>query len=194
MTYDQTTARTLYKKLLTLYPRAFREQLGESMEQTFNDLCNERKRQTAHGWCGFVLWLFVETAIGIIKEHMLRITQGNTMNNITTHLRAPAIISFLLVLPFMILEFMFNVVHRIHALSLKNALDFTVLFGLLWLLPTAFFVILMPIVRNVRAGNSLMAHPINLLLRVACLALIAMLWGDLLIDQLPCFLGVPNCD
>ena len=125
---------------------------------------------------------------------MLRMTEGTTMKNITTNLRAPAIISLLLVLPFMILEFMFNVVHRIHALSLKNALDFTVLFGLLWLLPTAFLVILMPIVRNVRAGNNLMAHPIDLLLRVAFLALTVMMWGGILIDQLPCFLGVPNCD
>ena len=32
MAYDQETVRTLYKKLLSLYPRAFREQMGESME------------------------------------------------------------------------------------------------------------------------------------------------------------------
>ena len=94
----------------------------------------------------------------------------------------------------MVLEFMFDVVHSIHARSLKNALDFTVLFGLLWLLPTAFLVILMPIVRNVRAGNNLMAHPIDLLLRVAFLAITAMMWGGIVVDQLPCFLGVPNCD
>jgi hypothetical protein len=39
-----------------------------------------------------------------------------------------------------------------------------------------------------------MANPINLLLRVAFLALIAWMWGGILIDQMPCFLGVPNCD
>ncbi len=110
------------------------------------------------------------------------------MKHITSSLRAPAIMSFLLVLPFMILEFMFNVATRI------NVLDFTVLFGLLWLLPTAFLLILMPIVRNVRAGTNLMLHPVGLLLRVALLALIAWAWGALVIDQLPCFLGVPNCD
>jgi hypothetical protein len=59
MTYDQETVRTLYKKLLTLYPRGFREQLGESMEQTFADLCNERKRQTQPGWFAFVLWILL---------------------------------------------------------------------------------------------------------------------------------------
>jgi len=32
----QLDVRTLYRKLLTLYPRSFREELGESMEQTFH--------------------------------------------------------------------------------------------------------------------------------------------------------------
>ncbi len=87
MAYDQKTVRTLYKKLLTLYPRAFREQMGESMEQTFNDLCNEGKQQTERRLFGFVLWMYVETAIGIGKEHVLLITQGDTMKTITTDLR-----------------------------------------------------------------------------------------------------------
>lgn len=74
------TARTLYKKLLGLYPRGFRERLGESMQQTFNDLC--RERQTEGGWFGFVLWTFAETAIGIVREHVLLLTEGATMKNI----------------------------------------------------------------------------------------------------------------
>ncbi len=49
------------------------------MEQTFSDLCNERKQQAEGGLFGFVLWMFVETAIGIIKEHILLITQGDSM-------------------------------------------------------------------------------------------------------------------
>ena len=110
------------------------------------------------------------------------------MKTITTDLRSAAIISFILVLPFAILESLFNTVNQ------QNALGLTVLFGLLWLLPTAFIVILGPIVRNVRAGNSIMANHINLLLRAAFLALIAMAWGGLLADQIPCFMGVPNCD
>ncbi|MGI8898098.1 MAG: hypothetical protein ACR2IB_06870 [Pyrinomonadaceae bacterium] len=188
MANDQETVRTLYKKLLSLYPRAFRQRLGESMEQTFNDLCNERKRQKEQGLFGFVLWMFTETAIGIIKEQALLIKQGDTVKTITTDLRSAGIISFILVVPFVILESLFNTVNK------QNALGLIVLFGLLWLLPMAFIVILGPIVRNVRARDSKMANPINLLLRVAFLALIAMAWGGLLIDQIPCFIGVPNCD
>ena len=52
----------LYKRLLTFYPTAFREQLTESMEQTFRDLWNE-KRQTKKELFGFVLWTFIETAL-----------------------------------------------------------------------------------------------------------------------------------
>lgn len=106
--------------------------------------------------------------------------------NVAADLGAAALISLILVLPFVILE----LVNR-----RSFAEGFPVpLFGFLWLLPAAFIVVLVPLVRAVRAGNSLTANPVNLLLRVALLALIAAAWGGLLIDQMPCFIGVPNCD
>ena len=186
MTYDQEMFHALYKKLLALYPQGFRERLGESMQQTFNDLYNEQKRQTERGLFGFVLWMFVETAIGIVQEHLLLITEGNPMKNTLTNLRSPALISLLLVFPFMILE-------------LVNRRNFhegfpIPLFVFMWLLPMLFLVTLMPIVRNVRAGNSILANPINLVLRVVFLAFIVWMWFGIVIDQMPCFLGVPNCD
>lgn len=107
---------------------------------------------------------------------------------IATSLKWAAIISFLLVLPFAIFESLSNTLTR------QNAPGLIVLFGLLWLLPMAFIVLFVPIMRKVRAGNSLLANPINLLCRVALLAFIVMMWGGILIDQLPCFMGVPNCD
>lgn len=110
------------------------------------------------------------------------------MKAITTGLRSPALISFILVLPFMALEALLNPANA------GGALDFFLLFGVLWLLPLVFIVILAPVVRNGRAGISIMANPLNLLLRVVFLALIATMWGGILLDQLPCFLGVPNCD
>src|SRR5688572_16189746 len=100
---EQATTHALYKKLLTLYPRVFREQLGESMEQTFQDLWNE-KRQTNKGLFGFVLWTFVETAIGIFREHLLLISPGDIMQTILKTFGSSAIISFLLILPLMIME------------------------------------------------------------------------------------------
>ena len=69
MAFDQNRVQTQYRKLLALYPRGFRERLGESMEQTFHDLYNEHKRVPTRGF--LVLSIFTETAIGIVREHLL---------------------------------------------------------------------------------------------------------------------------
>ena len=96
MIFKRDIVSRLYRKLLTFYPRGFRERLGESMEQTFDDLFNERKQQAEYRWSGFVLWMFVETAVGIIREHMLLITQGATMKNTLAIPRSTALISSIL--------------------------------------------------------------------------------------------------
>ena len=101
----QATARTLYKKLLALYPRGFRERLGDSMQQTFNDLYRERR--TWGGWFGFMLWIFAETAIGIVREHVLLLTKGATVNNILANPNSAAmkwggLASFLLAVTFIV--------------------------------------------------------------------------------------------
>jgi hypothetical protein len=106
--------------------------------------------------------------------------------NIPGNLKTPAIVSSLLVLPFMILE-------------LVNRRGFNegfpiALFGLMWLLPLAFVAILMPILGSLPAGNRNMQRAIKLLPRIALLIVIAWLWVGLTLDQMPCFLGVPNCD
>ena len=110
------------------------------------------------------------------------------MGNITTDLRSAAAVGFALVLPLLILETLNNTVTR------QNVPGLAMLFGAMWLLPAVFVFVLMPLVRNVRAGQSVVANPVSLSLRVAFLALIATVWTWALVDQLPCFLGVPNCD
>ena len=108
------------------------------------------------------------------------------MKNILTYLRSPALISLVLVVPFMIME----LVNRQNFNK-----DFPVpVFIIMWLLPMIFIVLWMPIVRNERMGNSLTAQPINFLIRFVFMSLAAGLWVSLLIDQWPCFMGVPNCD
>jgi hypothetical protein len=66
------------------------------MEQTFNDLCNERKELAEDSWSGFVLWVFVETALGVIREHVLLIMEGATMKNVLATPRSAALISSIL--------------------------------------------------------------------------------------------------
>lgn len=69
MAYDNNTYRRLYRSLISLYPREFKDQLGESMEQTFNDMCRERTH-TGRGVFLFVLATFINTGGSIIKEEI----------------------------------------------------------------------------------------------------------------------------
>ena len=68
--------RHWYRKLLRFYSRPYRERFAESMEQTFNDLCRERA-EAGEGLVGFVLWMFVETSAGIIRENGRSIVMQN---------------------------------------------------------------------------------------------------------------------
>jgi hypothetical protein len=94
----------------------------------------------------------------------------------------------------MILAFTFDIMKRLNTFSLKNAADYIVVFGLLWLGMTAIIFILRQLVRNIRAGESLLAHPAKMILAVAALSCIALFVGGIIVDQYPCWLGVPNCD
>jgi hypothetical protein len=69
MEYEYSTRRyrNWYAKLLRLYSKPYRERFGEGMEQTFNDLCRERK-EAGKGLFAFVLWAFVETSAAISSE------------------------------------------------------------------------------------------------------------------------------
>ena len=102
------------------------------------------------------------------------------------NLKTQVIISLALVLPFMILEL-------INRRSFQEGFP-VALFGMMWLLPLSFILILMSSVRSLRAGNRNPANWLVLLPKVVLLILIAWVWASLMIDQLPCFLGVPKCD
>jgi hypothetical protein len=277
MMYEQNTVLTLYRKLLTLYPQAFKEQLGESMERTFQDLWNE-KRRTRKERIGFVLWMFIETAIGIIREHMLLVSPGDMMQNILKTLGSSVLISFLIILPFMIMEFvnrrdfneefplmlffvlwlnlftislilqpivrgwlkrnhdMVNPVLPQRNTLLTNPTSAAIISVILILFPfllsglnslgwisldrlfngpdpavvylpgqiiaLALFSIPIaagliaggPIVKTLRAGGSLFAYPIHLILVLLILSPLAIGLVSLFMDQWPCFIGVPNCD
>ena len=135
----------------------------------------------------------IDTNISIIEERGSS-NEEVRVKNVLLNLRPPVIIGLLFVLPFMILEFMFQIAGNPAAQNAKNLTGLTVLFCLMWLLSAVFIAMLMPLLRVVRAGGNLLANPIVPLLRLAFLTLIAIAWGGLVIDQLPCFLGVPNCD
>jgi hypothetical protein len=129
--YEENVVHTLYKKLLTFYPRSFREQLGESMEQTFNDFY--RERQAKLGRFGFVLWTFVDTAIGIAMEHVLSITKGSTMKTTLAYPRSAALLSaILLSVAFIVAPFIYLVGNLRDAMGPLSYAVADFLYGPVW--------------------------------------------------------------
>ncbi|HXG34690.1 MAG TPA: hypothetical protein VNJ11_15095 [Bryobacteraceae bacterium] len=68
------------------------------------------------------------------------------------------------------------------------------LFLTLWLLAAVSVLVAAPLLRTVRQGRAVLAHPVTSALRVALLALATVLWVALVADQWPCFMGAPGCD
>ncbi len=79
MDIEQAIARyrRWYRQLLRCYSRPYRERFGESMEHNFHDLCRERA-YAGQRLGGYVLWMFLETTAGIVRENaMLSLKKTN---------------------------------------------------------------------------------------------------------------------
>lgn len=103
MAYEHAIARyrNLYAKLLRFYPKPHRERFGEPMEQTFNDLCRER-REAGEGLFGFVLWVFVETSAGIIRENVTFIIMQKNI------VRIAIVVGLILLVPLLANHFIYG--------------------------------------------------------------------------------------
>lgn len=203
--FERKTIQIFYKKLLALYPRAFREKFGESMQQTFDDVCRERIQQTKRLSFGFALWLFAETFAGVAKENLTKFKRGKTMENVTSNNKSSAIIGFLLAMPLAVL--LLITIYDIEPLggfykTLTTQADgysinvFGRIFEIsaLLLLLVGFIVGFVPIARTIRTGNGVMANPFNLLIAAILFIFVAGLVFINVIDQYPCWIGVPNWD
>lgn len=203
MAYDQNTVRILYKKLLTLYPRGFRERLSESMEQTFIDLYKERQQERR--LFSFMFWMFVETGVGIFKEHLLLIAEGNTMKSIISNPISAAITSLILSLPLGLtfIAFMFDIEPLVKPLNdlltiegqqgQINMLGRIVIYGGLLLLPLAFALNLQSLLKREGPEGKRSLYTINLIIGAAILLLIIFTWGGLILEEIYCLRGI-RCD
>ena len=133
------------------------------------------------------------------------LAQGNSMKGLLTNPMSAAIISFILALPFVIILslLMLNIKPDFGPLESllnnpdpyqPNVLGSFIVLGAFLLAVLACIVARAPIVRTMRAGGSLFAHPINLMLAVFVLSFITRLVVGIMVDQYPCWIGVPNCD
>ena len=102
------------------------------------------------------------------------------------HLRAPVVIACLLVIPFMVLEF-------VNRRAYSESFPFQ-LFAMMWLMVFCFAFLFNPTVRSLTPSRTGSAHPLIILLSLGSLFLLAWGWIGLVVDQMPCFLGVPFCD
>jgi len=205
MARDQNAVHTLYKKLLTFYPQAFRERLGESMEQTFHDLCHEQKHRPTRQF--FVLSLFIETAIGIVWEHLYLLMEGDGMKGILANPRSVAITSLILAMPLGLtyVALMFNIEPLARVLNNLftidgqqgeiqiNMLGRIVIYGGLLLLPVAFVLNLRPLLRKEGSEGKRRLYALNLIVGVAILLLIIFTWGGLIVEKIYCLRGI-RCD
>jgi hypothetical protein len=112
--------------------------------------------------------------------------KGGRMRTIKSNLITAALGSTLLVAPLIYLE-----LHH----AAKNYASFPyVLFAVLWLAPAAFLLTAASMLRAMRGGENVLARPAVFAISLAFLVLAAFFWAGLVNDQMPCFLGVPNCD
>jgi hypothetical protein len=120
-----------------------------------------------------------------VNGEIMQITHWQMPRRSRSNVSTAAMVSLIVVLPFMVLE----LVNR------RNFEEFAFpLFGLLWLLGLSFILILLAFARKLRVQPRAEGNPLRFLPAAVCMILIAWLWVTLVADQLPCFLGVPNCD
>jgi hypothetical protein len=123
-------------------------------------------------------------------------------NTILTNPTSAAIIGFLLALPFLtILSLLLLNIEPPFAHLLNtpdpnqpNLIGTLIPLGAFLLAVAACLIARAPIIRTLQTGGSLLAHPVNLLLAVVILSFITILVVGLIVDQYPCWIGVPNCD
>jgi hypothetical protein len=126
------------------------------------------------------------------------------MKTILTNPKSVAMISLLLALPFMTLLLMVTLgvepnLGPLEALFVMpedrpNVFGSIIVLGLLIFLLVALIINLLLIRKGICAGEKITAHSLNLILSVAYFLFIILFVSAIVVDQYPCWIGVPNCD
>lgn len=192
----------LYKKVVALYPREFRERFGESMEQTFSDLCNEWAKTTPVTF-GLLLRIFADTGIGAMREHMSQITKKISIRSAVTNPWSAAIISLVLCLPFVVsalplsdVKLLADPVRAVLTLDGQQLSMFgrVVVFGGVLLLPVALFLNLVPMftIAGPERKISFSPRPVNLIITLAVLLPVLIIARWIAFEAVNCSKGI--CD
>lgn len=93
--------RSCYRRLLRLYPEPFRERFGESMMQTFDDLCRSRQ-QAGERLFGTLLRAFIDTSGAIAKEHWVSMMLRDTTRRLIVW---AGVVAGILLIPLVAMQF-----------------------------------------------------------------------------------------
>ena len=108
------------------------------------------------------------------------------MNKVLPIVRWPFIVSLIAVVPIIVVELINQPASRT---------DFPfMLFFFLWIIPFLFCLTLFPMVRRFNVSGNMGWNIVVLVSRIVLLCILSVSWYNLMSDQMPCFLGVPNCD
>lgn len=112
--------------------------------------------------------------------------KGGAVSGTLTAFVAPLLVSATLVAPFIALQW-------VNRRTLHEGFPF-VLFTFMSLHSLFIVLLLTPALRRLRAEGSLRALKLGHWAGLLLAAFLGYAYADVVIDQLPCFLGVPNCD
>jgi hypothetical protein len=109
------------------------------------------------------------------------------MRSFAQSLLLPVAAGLIAVLPFAVLEWINTDGFSTVGIPLA-------LFGLLWILASTFTSMLAHAIRILRVGSFTARHAGGFAVLATFIMLIATVWTGIVLDQMPCFMGVPNCD
>lgn len=192
-----------YSQLLRLYPREFRERFGAEIEQNFADLSREREVRDEFKWLR-VAWLFGESILQAVRQNAAEIGGRNVTKILSPTPRTALVVAILFALPmaiiFPVAVLNLEPLNGFFKTQLENENNSQHLIGLFFMLasmlmlPLGGVIGLTPVFRSTRSGAGLLEHRSNLAVG-ALLTLFGLgLWAMIFIDQVPCMMGVPNCD
>jgi len=143
------------------------------------------------------MWLLPAIVSLILLPVVQQLRTENHLIANPTQPKSTARISVLLALPFVLfyLASLFGIEPNLSSFGPPVSTVGPLIFmGSFLLALTACFIARTAIVRSLDAGGTLLTQPIQWAVIALVLLPLVLGWGALVMDQMPCFLGVPNCD
>jgi uncharacterized membrane protein YidH (DUF202 family) len=134
-----------------------------------------------------------------------QISPGNAMKSLLTNQKSAAIISCILCIPIVCVitlliidvEPHFDLFQPLHPTAdpyQPDILGSFIALGVFLLVLLSLIIDLIPVVHAMRKGGSITGQPVNIIIAVALFVIIVVILSAIIIDQYPCWMGVPNCD